>query len=150
MLIARIALRLIEDALRWVVLLFRSNDSVQAENLFLRRQLALYIERGVRPLGIDPATRVSLAVLARLFDWRSALVVVQPATMMRWHRRIAPRVLAFGDARGVVSLNNAAELPAQECSARGSQVPDRPDGISAEHTSKLPRYARSMCGMRGW
>jgi hypothetical protein len=36
-----IALRLIEDALRWVVLLFRSTESVQAENLFLRRQLAL-------------------------------------------------------------------------------------------------------------
>ena len=31
-------------------------------------------------------TRVSLALLARLFDWRSALVVVQPATMIRWHR----------------------------------------------------------------
>jgi putative transposase len=81
-----IALRLIEDALRWVVLLFRSTESVQAENLFLRRQLALYIERGVQPRPVDAATRVSLAVLARLFDWRSALVVVQPATMIRWHR----------------------------------------------------------------
>jgi len=84
--LARIALRLIEDALRWVKLLFRSRESVEAENLFLRRQLALYIERGVRPRRIDAATRVSLAVLARLFDWRSALVVVQPATMIRWHR----------------------------------------------------------------
>jgi len=36
--LVRIALRLIEDALRWVVLLFRSTESVQAENLFLRRQ----------------------------------------------------------------------------------------------------------------
>jgi hypothetical protein len=81
-----IALRLIEDALRWVVLLFRSTESVQTENLFLRRQLALYIERGVQPRPVDAATRVSLAVLARLFDWRSALVVVQPATMIRWHR----------------------------------------------------------------
>ena len=84
--LARIALRLIEDALRWVVLLFRSTESVQTENLFLRRQLALYIERGVQPRSVDAATRVSLAVLARLFDWRSALVVVQPATMIRWHR----------------------------------------------------------------
>jgi hypothetical protein len=84
--LARIALRLIEDALRWVVLLFRSTESVQAENLFLRRQLALYIERGVQPRRVDAATRVSLAVLARLFDWRGALVVVQPATMIRWHR----------------------------------------------------------------
>ena len=81
-----IALRLIEDALRWVVLLFRSTGAVQAENLFLRRQLALYIERGVQPRRVDAATRVSLAVLARLFEWRSALVVVQPATMIRWHR----------------------------------------------------------------
>jgi hypothetical protein len=28
----------------------------------------------------------SLVVLARLFDWRDALVVVQPRTMARWHR----------------------------------------------------------------
>ncbi len=34
--LVRIALRLIEDALRWVVLLFRSTESVQTENLFLR------------------------------------------------------------------------------------------------------------------
>ena len=59
---------------------------MRAENLFLRRQLALYIERGVQPHRVDAATRVSLALLARLFDWRGALVVVQPATMIRWHR----------------------------------------------------------------
>jgi putative transposase len=52
----------------------------------LRRQLALYIERGVQPHQVDAATRVSLAALARVFDWRGALVVVQPATMIRWHR----------------------------------------------------------------
>ena len=62
------------------------NESVQAENLFLRRQLALYIERGVPPRRVDAATRVSLALLARLFDWRSSLVVVKPATMIRWQR----------------------------------------------------------------
>ena len=84
--LVRIALRLIEDALRWVVLLFRSIESVHAENLFLRRQLALYIERGVQPHRVDPATRISLALLARRFDWRGALVVMQPATMIRWHR----------------------------------------------------------------
>src|SRR5262252_4372072 len=82
----RVVGHLIEDALRWAVLLFRSSKSVQAENLFLRRQLALYIERGIRPRRIDAGTRVSLALLAKLFDWRSALVVVQPATMIRWHR----------------------------------------------------------------
>jgi putative transposase len=48
--------------------------------------LALYIERGVQPRRVGAATRVSLAVLASRFDWRSALVVGQPATMIRWHR----------------------------------------------------------------
>src|SRR5262252_3799087 len=82
----RIAACLIQDALRWVALRFRSKESVRAENLFLRRQLALYIERAVRPSPSDAGTRVSLAMLAELFDSRSALVVVQPATMIRWHR----------------------------------------------------------------
>ena len=82
----KIAGLLVEDAFRWVLLLFRSAEALRAENLFLRRQLALYIERGVQPHRVDAATRVSLALLARLFDWRGALVVVQPATMIRWHR----------------------------------------------------------------
>jgi len=82
----KIAAYLIEDALRPAILLFRSNSSIRAENLFLRRQLALDIERGVRPRQIDAGIRVSRAMLAKLFEWRSALVVVQPATMVRWHR----------------------------------------------------------------
>ena len=82
----KIASLLVEDAFRWVLLLFWSAEALRAENLFLRRQLALYIERGVQPHRIDAATRISLALLARLFDWRGALVVVQPATMIGWHR----------------------------------------------------------------
>ena len=56
---ARIALRLIEDALSGVVLLLRSTVAVRAENLFLRRQLALCIERGVRPRRVDAAGRIA-------------------------------------------------------------------------------------------
>ena len=84
----KIAVHLLTNALRFVVLLFRSTQSIQAENLLLRRQLALFIERGVRPRRVDAAARVDLGVLARLFDWRDALVVVQPATMIRWHRLV--------------------------------------------------------------
>jgi putative transposase len=72
--------------LRWCGLAFRSTHSVQAENLFLRRQLALYIERGMKPRRMGPATRIALAWLSRWFDWRDALVVVRPETMIRWHR----------------------------------------------------------------
>jgi len=84
--LAKIAVLLLADAARFAILLFRPTRSIQAENLFLRRQLALYRERGVRPRRVDPATRIGLAVLARLFDWRNALVVVHPKTLIRWHR----------------------------------------------------------------
>jgi putative transposase len=84
--LARIVLRVSADLAGLVVLSLRPSRSVAAENLFLRRQLALYQERGVKPRRVDAATRVSLAVLSRLFDWRDALVVVRPETLIRWHR----------------------------------------------------------------
>jgi putative transposase len=45
-----------------------------------------YIERGVKPRRIDPATRIFLTLLSRFFDWRGALVAVRPQTLIRWHR----------------------------------------------------------------
>ena len=47
---------LICDALMWLRLTLRSTHTIQAENLFLRRQRALYIERGIKPRRIDPVT----------------------------------------------------------------------------------------------
>jgi putative transposase len=58
-----------------------------AENVFLRKQLALYQERCVKPRRPDPATRVMLVLLSRLLDWRSILTVVKPDTLIRWHRQ---------------------------------------------------------------
>jgi len=77
---------LLVDLLRFAALSCRSEESLAAENLVLRKQLAAYQERQIRPGRIDPATRIALVVLSRLCDWRSALVIVQPATLIRWHR----------------------------------------------------------------
>src|SRR5450755_4032458 len=82
----QIAIQVAADVSRWWTLAFRSTQSINAENLFLRRQLALYVERGVEPRRIDSAIRVALAFLSRFFHWRDALVVVRPETMIRWHR----------------------------------------------------------------
>ena len=60
--------------------------ALKAENLFLRKQLALFQEREIRPRGPDPATRLVMAFASRLFDWKEALVVVKPATLVHWHR----------------------------------------------------------------
>jgi putative transposase len=75
------------DGMRWVWLAVRSTSAVEAENPFLRRQLALYIERGVKPRRVDSVTRIALTILSRFFDWRDALVVVRPETLLRWHRQ---------------------------------------------------------------
>src|SRR5450755_264754 len=82
----QIAIQVAADVSRWWTLAFRSTQSINAENLFLRRQLALYIERGVKPRRIDSVTRIVLVILSRFFHWRDALVVVHPETMVRWHR----------------------------------------------------------------
>ena len=86
MAIARIVLGLFADVAGLVALTVRPRRSVEAENLVLRRQLALFMERGVKPRRIDAVTRISLAWLTRLCDWRSCVIVVRPETVVRWHR----------------------------------------------------------------
>jgi len=61
---------------------------VIAENLFLRKQLAFYKEREIRPRRLTNAARLSLALWSRFFAWRSALMVVKPATLIGWHRKM--------------------------------------------------------------
>jgi putative transposase len=75
------------DVLRLASSTFRSRIGLAAENLFLRKQLALYIERQVTPRRTDDATRITLVTLSRLIDWRRILTIVQPDTLMRWHRK---------------------------------------------------------------
>jgi transposase InsO family protein len=58
-----------------------------AENLFLRKQLALYQERNVKSRRTTHAIRIVLIWLSRWFDWRQALAIVQPETFTRWHRQ---------------------------------------------------------------
>jgi putative transposase len=51
------------------------------------KQLALYQERCAKPQHPDAATQIILVVLSRLLDCRSLLTVVQPDTLIRWHRQ---------------------------------------------------------------
>src|SRR5271168_2045572 len=69
-----------------VIGFFRSRRDLLLENLALRQQLAVLKRRHSRP---------RLAVIDRLFwvtlrrfwpQWRQALILVQPETVVRWHR----------------------------------------------------------------
>ena len=64
----------------------RTRRDLVLENLALRRQLMVY-ERSRRPTELTVADRRFWATLARRWTcWRESLVVVQPATVVRWHR----------------------------------------------------------------
>jgi hypothetical protein len=76
-------LMLLVDVIRFLRLCLRPAPVLAAENLFLRKQLALYQERPVKPRRATAATRLAMVRPARWFDWRQALAVVQPATFVR-------------------------------------------------------------------
>ena len=52
----------------------------------LRHQLAVYKRSVGRPKVTDRARISWLTVMRMLKDWRDALLVLQPATVIRWHR----------------------------------------------------------------
>src|SRR5215468_10808643 len=65
---ARGAVPIFADVLTFLLLCFRSPAAVAAENLFLRKQLGLYIERKIKPRRATNSIRFTLAHLSRFFD----------------------------------------------------------------------------------
>jgi putative transposase len=76
---------LLRDVLRLIWSSLRPRYSVAAENLFLRKQVALYLERKVKPRRANVDTKLTLVLLSRMFAWREALTVVKPETLILWH-----------------------------------------------------------------
>jgi len=68
--------------------LIRARAAMQLEILALRHQLQV-LERSRQPrLRLTAADRLLWVWFSRIWsEWRSALVLVQPATVIAWHRR---------------------------------------------------------------
>ena len=67
--------------------LLKSSDSLVIENLALRQQLAAYA-RCQKRVHVQPHERVFWVALSKTWaSWRSALIMVKPATVIAWHRR---------------------------------------------------------------
>jgi transposase InsO family protein len=75
------------DAVCYLGLCLRPSPALAAENLFLRKQLALYEERQVKPRRATDAIRLAMVWLSYGFDWRQALRIVKPETFTGWHRQ---------------------------------------------------------------
>ena len=58
-----------------------------AENLALRQQLSV-LQRSVKRPKLQKKDRILWVWLSKLWSgWRSALLIVQPDTVTRWHRQ---------------------------------------------------------------
>ena len=67
---------------------FRSRAALQTEILALRHQLAVLQANAPRRLRLKRSDRVLWVLLSRFWSgWRRCLQMVQPATVIAWHRR---------------------------------------------------------------
>jgi len=80
-------LKLATIFLRCIPAFFRSRNEQVIVELALRQQLATFTEKGHRP-RITPADRGFWVLLSRVWSgWKEILIIVQPETVIRWHRK---------------------------------------------------------------
>jgi len=73
--------------LAFLRVLLGSRAALAAENLALRQQL-LVLQRSAKRPRFRKSDRIFWSLLSHLWSgWRSALLIVQPATVVRWHRQ---------------------------------------------------------------
>jgi len=69
-----------------ILCLFRTHRSLLLENLVLRQQLAVLKRKHPRP-RLEVLDKLFWILARRLWSgWRQALIVVNPETVVRWHR----------------------------------------------------------------
>jgi transposase InsO family protein len=67
--------------------LARSKSELVAENALLHQQLII-LHRQVKRPACSKTDRLLLVLLARIVrSWKQALIIVQPKTLLRWHRQ---------------------------------------------------------------
>jgi putative transposase len=75
---------------RWIILglvtAFKPRPRLIAENLCLRQQLVVLKRKQKRPSLRDRDRRFWLLASRCFSGWRDALLIVQPDTVLRWHR----------------------------------------------------------------
>ena len=67
--------------------IFRSRAALELENLALRHQIGVLQRSARKRPKLTSTDRLLWICLSRLWsDWRSALAIVQPETVIAWHR----------------------------------------------------------------
>jgi hypothetical protein len=100
----------------WLIRKFDIVAYLTAENLALRQQIIVLKRNQNRP-HIKERDRMFWRVLSNIWpSWRDSLVIVQPETVIRWHRkafRFYWRRKCRGVNRGTPSFANQSQSPAE-------------------------------------
>src|SRR5271166_2331536 len=68
--------------------MFRSRAARELENIALRHQIGVLKRSARKRPKLTAADRLFWVFLSRVWrDWRSALDIVKPATVIAWHRK---------------------------------------------------------------
>src|SRR5215831_2181546 len=66
----------------------RSPNTLELENLALRHQIYIFRRSAKKRLALTQADSVFWVVLSQIWSqWRAALAIVQPDTVIAWHRK---------------------------------------------------------------
>ena len=68
--------------------LVRSKTDLMLENALLRQQLTVLARQVKRPAFNSTDRRLMVVLASKLDYWRQALLIVQPDTVLRWHREL--------------------------------------------------------------
>ena len=78
--------RLILTLLRSIRAAFRPRTELVLENLALRHQLLVLNRNASKPKLGNPDRLLWIFLRSVWIGWEKAVVVIQPATVVRWHR----------------------------------------------------------------
>jgi putative transposase len=115
--------------IRALISLFRNRRNLVLENLVLRQQLAVLKRRHPRPnLGLFD--KLFWVVVRRFWsEWKQALIVVTPETVVRWHRtgfrmywRLISRVRAQVERKGTPKVIRELRTARISDSGRGRRT----------------------------
>src|SRR6516162_9082921 len=82
--------------------IFRSRAALEIEILTLRHQIGVLLRSATKRPKLASGDRLFWICLSRLWrDWRSALAIVKPETVVAWHRAGFRRFWAWKVRRGL-------------------------------------------------
>src|ERR1019366_1590015 len=114
--------------------IFRSRGTLELENLALRHQIGVLQRSAKKRPRLTPVDRLLWLWLSRLWnDWRSVLVIVQPDTVLAWHRK------------GFCSLLRERTQEQQNILETNERFGDRQGGRPSAKpvTSRPPQHSRA-------